>query len=320
MARASIVRHGVSCKRSLGISVAIAIVLLARPADAASFSLAPGQLAVGAITTYADQGDENLLDIARTNDLGYGQLIAANPGVDPWVPGRGRAITLPGIYLVPEGPRRGIVINLSEQRLYYFPPDGRTIETYPIGVGVQGWATPLGVTQVTGKDVHPTWYPPRSIREEKPELPEMVPPGPDNPLGDYALRLGWPSYLIHGTNKPYGVGRNVSHGCIRLYPEDIERLFGEVATGVAVRVTDDELRLAWIEGELYLAAFPSKQQMDELAINQPMTPATPANLATRVTDAAGSHRDRIDWGIVQYLALKRPGIPYRITKATPTDG
>ena len=124
-------------------------------------------------------------------------------------------------------------------------------------------STPLGTTTVVGKVVRPTWFPPQSIREEKPYLPEMVPPGPDNPLGEYELRLGWPAYLIHGTNKPYGVGRNVSHGCIRLYPEDIERLFSEVQVGTPVRVIDEEIRLAWVDGELYLAVAPSRHQMDE---------------------------------------------------------
>ncbi len=303
----------------LSFALAAVVVVFSPHANAESFPLFRGQQAVGVLGTYVTGDEDTLLDVARANDLGYGQLVVVNPGIDPWLPGPGRRVTLPGVYLVPDGPRRGIVINLSEQRLYYFPPDGRTLETYPIGVGVQGWATPLGVTQVTGKEVRPAWYPPSSIRKEEPELPEVVPPGPDNPLGEYALRLGWPSYLIHGTNKPYGVGRNVSHGCIRLYPEDIERLFGEVRVGTPVRVDEEEFRLAWIDGELYLAVFASKQQMDELDVNEPMTPAAPDGLRERVMDAAGMQIDRIDWRIVEYLGLKRPGIPYRITKPIQPD-
>lgn len=294
--------------------LAAALALLPSHADAAAFLLADEQKLVGAVGVYFTRDEDTLLDIARMNDLGYGQLIAVNPGINPWLPGAGRRITLPSLYLVPEGRRSGIVINLAEQRLYYFPPDGHTVETYPIGVGVQGRTTPLGVTEVVAKEVRPTWYPPPSIREEKPELPEMIPPGPDNPLGEYALRLGWRGYLIHGTNKPYGVGRNVSHGCIRLYPEDIEQLFHEVRVGTTVRVIDEEIRLAWIAGDLYLAVVPNKQQMDELDVNQPMSPAMPADLLRRVVEAAGSQADRVDWDTVRRIGLTRPGMPLRITK------
>jgi L,D-transpeptidase ErfK/SrfK len=307
-------RRGTTGKRGLGIAVAIVMALSSPYASAASFPLAPDQQAVGAIDAYFTRAEDTLLEVARRHDLGYGQLIIANPGIDPWLPGPGRRIVLPNLYLVPDGPRRGIVINLAEQRLYYFQPDGRTMETHPIGVNVQGWPTPLGTTHVTGKQIRPSWYPPASIREEKPELPEVIPPGPDNPLGEYALRLGWPSYVIHGTNKPYGVGRNVSHGCIRLYPEDIERLFGEVAVGTPVRVVDEEIRLAWLDDELYLAVFPNKQQMDEVDLNQPMTQAIPPDLRSRITEAAGPRIARIDWRAVEDIGLKRSGIPYRITK------
>jgi L,D-transpeptidase ErfK/SrfK len=300
--------------RAFVIGAAGLLALASFNANAASFALTPDQQSVGASGDYVTRSEDTLLDVARAHDLGYGQLIAANPGIDPWLPGPGRRITLPSIYLVPDGPRRGIVINLVEQRLYYFPPDGQTLQTYPIGVGVQGWSTPLGTTHVTSKQVRPSWFVPPSIREEKPELPEVVPPGPDNPLGQYALRLGWPSYLVHGTNKPYGIGRNVTHGCIRLYPEDIERLFNEVAVGTPVRVVEQEIRMAWIEHELYLVAFPNKQQMDELAVNRPMTPAVPAGLLQQVADAAGPQVERVDWRVVDYIARKRSGIPYRITK------
>lgn len=299
---------------------AVATTVPSTLATAASFSLAPGQVLVGAPATYLTRDKDTLLDIARSNDLGYGQLIAVNRGVDPWLPGPGRAITLPSVYLVPDGPREGIVINLAEQRLYYFPPDGHTIETYPIGVGAEANLTPLGTTRVIRKDVRPSWYPPPSIRQERPELPAMVPPGPANPLGEYALRLGWPSYLIHGTNKPYGIGRNVSHGCIRLYPEDIKRLFSEVRVGTPVRVINEEVRLAWIDGELYLQVTPSKHQMDEIDVNQPMTPDVPPDLVGRVVEAAADQVGRINWRTVDRIGLKRPGIPLQITETPSSPG
>ncbi len=285
-----------------------------RYAEATEFELGPGQVLVGSAGEYVTREEDTLPEVARANDLGYGQLMAVNTGIDPWLPGAGRRIVLPSAYLIPMSPRPGIVINLAEQRLYYFPANRRTVETYPIGVGVEADMTPLGTTRVVGKDVRPTWYPPKSIREEKPELPAVVPAGPDNPLGEYAFRLGWPMYRIHGTNKPYGVGRHVSHGCIRLYPEDIKRLFEEVSIGTPVRVIDEPIRLAWVAGELYLAVNPSRTQIENIGLNQPPPLDVPPELRERVLGAAGSEAARVDWTIVDDLGIRRPGIPLRITR------
>jgi L,D-transpeptidase ErfK/SrfK len=177
----------------------------------AIYKIGPSDRAVGGTASYIVRDQDTLLDIARDYDLGYTQLIAANRGMDPWVPPAGKTVALPARYLLPDGPRKGIVINLVQHRLYYFP-DENTVETYPIGVGVEDHNTPLGVTKITKKEVHPVWHVPKSIRAEDPDLPANVPPGPDNPLGDYAMQMGGSAFLIHGTNKPYGVGRNVSHG------------------------------------------------------------------------------------------------------------
>ena len=290
------------------------------PQVANEFSLESGQAAVGTLGTYVTRDEDTLIDIARRYDLGYTQLVAANRGFDPWLPGAGRRITLPSRYLLPDGPRRGIVINLVQQRLYYFSPDGRKVETHPIGVGVQGWSTPRGTTRVVTKEIHPSWYPPPSIRKEQPELPQVVPPGPDNPLGDYALRLGWPGYLIHGTNKPDGVGRNSSHGCIRLFPEDIEWLFSAVSVGTPVRVVNEEVQAAWIDNELYVAIYPNKDQAQQLDTGEPMTPAAAPRLKKRVAAAAGRGRlDRIDWDEVERAGRDRTGIPVRVTLPVVTS-
>lgn len=296
-----------------GLTLAVAFCL-SLPAQADSFPLGPHQVLVGTAGTHITRAEDTLLDVARNNDLGYGQLMAVNPGIDPWLPGDGSRVTLPSLYLVPDGPRKGIVINLAEQRLYYFPPDGGTVETYPLGTGVPGWPTPLGETRIVTKEVMPSWHPPPSIREERPWLPEVIPPGPANPLGDFALRLGWSGYLLHGTNRPYGVGRNVSHGCIRLYPEDIEHLFAEVRVGTPVRVINEEIRLAWVGDDLYLLVTPTQQQRDQLAINQPMIPEVPPDLADRVVAAAGTQVHRVDWDLVRRLGVTRSGMPIRITR------
>jgi L,D-transpeptidase ErfK/SrfK len=295
------------------------LVAQAPPACAATYPLAPGQALVGETGSYVTRSEDTLLDVARRNDLGFGQLMVVNRDVDPWLPGADRTVTLPGAYLLPPGPRQGIVIDLPAHRLFYFPPGGRTVETYPVGIGAEAGMTPRGTTKIVAKVVNPTWYPPKSIRKERPELPGRVPPGPDNPLGKYVLKLGWPSYLIHDTNKPYGVGRNVSHGCIHLYPEDIKKLFAEVRVGTPVRVVDDPIRLTWVDGELYLALPPSHAQVDEMDENQPLTPEVPQQLHDRVVEAAGDQLDRIDWDKVSQVGEERPGMPVRITMESPPE-
>ena len=152
-------------------------------------------------------------------------MVAANPGIDPWVPGEGTEINLPTVHLMPDladADPEGIVVNLAEMRLYFFEKPGGVPQSFPIGIGRDGLNTPTGTTEVVAKRKNPTWRPTKRMRDEDPELPEVVPPGEDNPLGTRALYLGWPQYLIHGTNKPHGVGRRVSSGCVRLYPEDVE--------------------------------------------------------------------------------------------------
>lgn len=260
--------------------------------------------------TYQD----TLIDVARRFDLGYVELVAANPGVDPWLPGEGRRIVLPTRHLAPAAAHRGIVINTADQRLYYYPSAGAAEPlSYPIGIGRQGWETPKGPTMVVAKREHPAWYPPASIREEKPELPMMIPPGPDNPLGDFALYLGLPGYLLHGTNKPYGVGRRVSHGCFRLYPEDISRLFPEVAIGTPVLVVDQPVKLGWFEGELYLEVHPQGSQIDEVEATGSFTPRPLPDLDEVLRRAAGSEQDRLDWSSIAEVAAQRRGIPTRIS-------
>jgi len=287
---------------------------LATPAAAAEFPLAAQDRAIGAIAFYDTRPSDTLMDVARSHDLGFTQLMAVNPGINPWMPRPGTRVALPNVYLLPDTPHQGIVIDLAAQRLYYFPPGKSTVETYPIGIGVIGATTPLGTSRVTAKVANPVWYPPPSIRAERPELPQSVPPGPDNPLGAYALRLGWPAYLIHGTHKPDGVGRNVSHGCIRLYPEDIERLFHEVAVGTEVRVVNDDVKMAWIGDDLFVEAHPTKEQSDELDIDYRLTPtAPPAGLEIRIAAVAGDQIRRVDRSVVRRVVAERTGVPTRVT-------
>jgi len=296
----------------------LAVGLLVTPAIAADFTLASDQRAVGEVAYYMTHRQDTLLDLARSYDLGFTQLMAANRGVDPWLPGTGRLVTVPGFYLLPDAPRRGIVVNLTEQRLYYFPGGGR-LETYPIGVGVEGRSTPIGTTTVISKEANPTWYPPPSIHAEDPDLPAAMPPGPDNPLGAFALHLGWRGYLIHGTNKPDGVGRNVSHGCLHLYPEDIERLFREVPVGTPVRVISQDVTAAWVGDGLYVQVHPSKSQAEEIDLTGSFAPKTPPDLAERVASAVADRAVQVDWDAVRRAGIERTGLPVHIADA-PAKG
>jgi L,D-transpeptidase ErfK/SrfK len=303
----------VMLKIALASFVSAFALATALPAGAMEFPLAKGQVAVGAVDKATTKHEDTMLDLARQFDSGYVDFMAANPRVNPWLPGEGTAITIPNFFIIPDAPRTGIVINLAERRIYYFPPGGKTVETYPAGVGVRADATPIGVTRVVSKEDGPVWRPPPSIRAERPELPAAIYPGPDDPLGDYALRLGWKNYLIHGTNKPDSVGRNVSHGCLHIYPEDIERLFHEVPVGTQVRSVYQPVKAGWIDGRLYVEVHPSKEQADEIDYNQPMTPALPPMLKQIVTKAAGDRTDLVDWNAVQAAGLAATGIPTPIT-------
>ena len=237
------------------------------PSDATEFELpTDGSAVIGADTVITTHYEDTLLDIARKYSLGYDEIIRANPGVDMWLPGEGTQIVLPGRRILPPGPHEGVVVSLPEHRLYYFPKakrnEKRVVITYPVSIGKLGRSTPLGQTRVIAKVEHPSWYPPPSIRKEHAEagdpIPAVVGPGPDNPLGDYKMRLGFGNgtYEIHGTNNPTAVGLAITHGCIRMYPEDVAALFPLLPVGTPVRLINVPVKVAWIDGELLLEAHP----------------------------------------------------------------
>ncbi|HMB73792.1 MAG TPA: L,D-transpeptidase family protein [Gammaproteobacteria bacterium] len=239
-------------------SLLIGANALTSSAAALEFALAPGSEVVGEIQVIEAAHEDTFVRLARQYDVGYEELRQANPDVDPWLPGEGTQIVIPTQYVLPRGERRGIVINVPELRLYYFPEGGDRVITYPISIGKMEWATPYGTTSVVRKAVNPTWYPPESVRQEHAErndpLPAVVPPGPDNPLGHRALYLGIAGYLLHGTNKPFGLGMRVTHGCIRLFPEDVEALYEHVGVGTQVRLVNQPYKLGWGDDGLYLEA------------------------------------------------------------------
>lgn len=232
--------------------LALATLLPAHPGAAAAYRLGNG--VIGTLGSHAIKPGESLIELAPRYDLGYNEITAANPELDPIIPEPGARIIIPGRWIIPDVPRRrGIVINLSEMRLYYFPPrDPDRVVTYPIGIGDEGWETPTGTYRIVEKITRPTWYVPASIRRQKPELPKVVPPGPDNPLGSHALRLSLRSVLIHGTDRPFGIGRQVSHGCIHLYPDDIPKLFAAVPVGTRVTIVRQPVKLAVVAGRVII--------------------------------------------------------------------
>ena len=265
--------------------------------------------------TVSDQ--ETLIDIGREFMFGYDALRAANPKIDAWAPQPGEVVTLPAQHVLPAAPRKGIVINVSEKRLYYYPPSARgqtpTVEVYPISVGRGDWSTPLEVTKVTGRAKNPDWYPPASVRKEHAArgdiLPTRVPAGPDNPLGQYILRLGIPSYFIHGTNRENGIGMQVTHGCIRMYPADIESLALRVKNNTPVYIINQRYKAGWKEGVLYLEVHPALEGSAG-AVDQ-----TSRSITTALAEAKKQVPDAvIDWDEVWRVQALERGLP------TPVGG
>lgn len=295
--------------RLLGLLTVSILAIGATPSLAAIYD----KPYVGENKQYRTDYEDTFVKIAREYGLGYVEMRAANPDVDPWLPGDNTNIVLPLQHILPDAPREGIVINLPEMRLYYYPKDGSAPINYPIGIGREGLQTPQGTTSVVRTKEGPTWRPTPRMREEKPELPASVPPGPDNPLGSHALYLGWPQYLIHGTNKPYAIGRRVSSGCIRMYPEDIPKLYDLVKSGTKVTVVNQPVKAAWIDDVLYVEANPTVEQADIVEITGRLDQAkfSEEDIAL-ILKAAGDVRDSLDWDLVENEVAKRSGVPFPV--------
>jgi L,D-transpeptidase ErfK/SrfK len=257
---------------------------------------------------------DTLLDIARRNSLGYYEIIRANPGVDMWLPGTGTDIMLPGRRILPPGPREGIVVNLPEHRLYYYPKpkkgEKQVVITYPVSIGKMDWKTPIGETRVIQKEKHPNWYPPEGVRKEHlangDPLPAVVKAGPDNPLGDYAMRLaaGNGTYLIHGTNNPMAVGMAITHGCVRMYPEDVAALFPLIPVGTKVWLVNEPVKVAFVDGELLMEAHPP---VDEEGQNT--SEPNLDLLSQKLDQALGSTTAAIHWDFAKQALQAANGIP-----------
>jgi L,D-transpeptidase ErfK/SrfK len=292
------------------------------PTATERFELEPGQSVVGAVQVVKAGKEDTLTDIARRFNVGYEEILRANPDVDPWLPGDGREVVVPTQFVLPNAPYTGVVINIAAMRIYYFPPvkkgERTVVLTHPIGIGKVGWRTPEGVTKIVRRQKDPTWRVPVSVRKEHHEngedLDPVIGPGPDNPLGKYAFYLQWPSYLIHGTNKPAGVGLRSSHGCIRLYPEDIEQFFNTVPIGTQVRVVNQPFPFGWSDGELYLQPFDVLED-DSRNWSKGQRKALDKSLSPALQQQLKAHGQQIDWTLVASLTHNPRGLPVPVSTA-----
>ena len=303
-------RQGIQRVRALAV---LGALVLQAPANATTYELAdPAAAVVGGDLRVRTVYEDTLYDLARRYSLGSEELIRVNPGVDPWLPGADRELLVPNRHILPSAPREGIVVNLPEHRLYYYPKPARgqpqQVVTFPVSIGKMDWRTPIGETRIIARQKNPVWYPTESVRREHAAagetLPDRVPPGPDNPLGNRALRLavGKGTYLIHGTNNPIAVGLAVTHGCIRMYPEDIEVLFDRVKVGTKVRIIDEPVKVAWVDGELLLEAHPPIN-----AVGEAMEPDLP-RFEELLAAAVGDSTVAIHWDYAREILRRADGV------------
>jgi L,D-transpeptidase ErfK/SrfK len=322
------------------------LLTLGTTARSAEYWVADDEEIIGEVQHVKARDEDTFVGLARTYNVGFESMRRANPGIDAWVPREGTEITIPSRFVLPRAPRRGIIVNVAELRLYYFPedsgpppngvaPGSRRVITHPISVGRMDWHTPLGVTKVTSRVANPSWYPPESIRAEHAQrddiLPKIVPPGPDNPLGNHALRLGLPGYLIHGTNMPSGVGMRVTHGCIRMFPEDIEAMFKTVPVGTIVQIVNQPVKIGFTaDGGLYVEAHPplpesnvDGEKVEAINATLEATQESPLTSLTRAYVAASEQR-RVDlrWDLAEKIAQRGLGIPefVPVTGTAPIAG
>jgi L,D-transpeptidase ErfK/SrfK len=271
---------------------------------------------VGEVASVEIREGDTLPDIARHYGLGFQEIADANPEVDPWVP-HGNRVLLPLQFTLPEAPRTGVTLNLAAYRLFYFPPEakGGKVLTYPVGIGKEGRSTPMGLMSVVRKAEFPTWYPTENIRRDHARkgdpLPAAVPPGPDNPLGDYALYLSQSRYLVHGTNKPYSIGLRASNGCIRLYPEDISVLFPQIPRGTPVRIVNQPYLIGRRDGQVFLEVHRPFEELDPGRLRH--------ELYGRLKRIEKKEQVALDWQRVETILAEARGIPLPIADPGPAQ-
>lgn len=296
-----------------GLALAISL-----PVYATNFTLpSPNNALIGEVIYAPADSSDNVATVAQRYNIGVNAVVAANPGItDTTVFQNGSTVKISGEFLLPPVPRRGIVVNLPEMRIYYYPANSDQVMTFPVGIGKVGKTIPITLTSITRKVVNPTWTPPADIRQYDRDVlgidpPKVMPPGPDNPLGPYAIYLRVPTYLIHSTIFPESIGRRASFGCIRMNENDIRQFFPIVQPGIPVEIIDMPNKLAWDNGELYLEAHSPLEER---------TGAQYANdldslLATIQKRLPANHITMVNWQLVSYLTEQPDGVPHSIAVA-----
>ena len=275
---------------------------------------APREDLVGRLKV-ASLHNEPVTALARKNSVSIPSVLAANWGLDEILVQSREDIVLPTAHILPKGLRDGILINRAEFRLYYLK-DGALIASVPIGIGIPGKETPLGKTFIVRKQKNPIWRPTPEARREHPDWPIELESGPFNPLGAYALYLGWPAYLIHGSNNDFGIGWPFTRGCIRLYADDMENLYTVVPVDTRVEVVDQPVKFGWHADELFVEAHPDLSQLHELRERQAFTMKKAEDMSAIITKFAGARAADVDWAIVTAALERRSGIPTQITSLT----
>ncbi|GLK90122.1 L,D-transpeptidase family protein [Pseudomonas turukhanskensis] len=296
-------------------SLSLAALFAVGPAAALQFPLPPpGEDIIGQVQVITAKYEDTFADLGVANDLGQSEMVAANPGVDAWLPGAGTQVILPTRFILPPGPREGIVINLAEYRLYYFPKGENVVYTYPLGIGREGWGSPVSSTTITAKTPNPTWTPPASIRAEHAAdgdiLPAVVPAGPNNPLGPFKFSLGVPGYLIHGSNKKYGIGMRVSHGCFRMLNNNVLELSKLVPVGTKVRILNEPYKFGVSGGKVYLEAHTPLDDSGNPSVVDKHTAVI--NALLKREDLTNSVS--LDWEVVRDVVAAEDGLPVEIAE------
>jgi len=287
------------------------LFLGATPAWGATYAMPPkGSDVIGQVQVVRAWGSETLAQIGRRHGMGLMEMQRANRHLSHrrTLP-RGARVVIPAQFILPPGKREGLVVNLAEMRLYYFPKGRHVVITEAVGIGRVGeeWRTPQGETTIVDKVKNPYWRPTAAVRAEAARngtpIPRVFPPGPENPLGRHMMRLGWRTYLIHSTNRPEGVGARVSAGCLRMYPESIAKLFHKIPVGTKVRVINEPFKIGWAGPQLVMEShIPLVEDMKHYDYDL----APVLNVVRRAT---AKRPARVNWRSAQYSAQQPSGIP-----------
>lgn len=290
--------------------ISASLLMISSHAFATAYTIpSANESVIGSMQTgYVKSGDQ-AADIAKAYDIGFNEIQNANPQIDMNHRfASGREVMIPTQHLLPNAPRKGIVINLPEMRMYYY--SGNEVLTYPIGIGKPGKTIPVTTSKVIYKKTNPFWYPPQDIREfnlaQGVILPRVLPPGPDNPLGTYAIYMSVPTYLIHSTIFPESVGRRASFGCIRMYENDIESFFPTVNKGIPIEIMNSPVKVGWQNKSLFIEAH---QPLEEYKDDEN---ATLHGMVHQIVERTGNEPILIDWQALSFIAQNKDGIPHKI--------